>query len=143
VHRMRRFASDVLGGADIDVEFQTGGLPAGVDVPLDARRPLYLVLKEAVNNVTRHSGARKASIRLELASGDLKLTVTDDGCGFDPAQSHSGEGLVSVTRRMKDIGGTAAWESEAGKGTRFTAILPLPGRGSLHELMGLAGRVRR
>ena len=57
VHRMRRFANDVLGGADIDVEFETANLPADVAVPLESRRPLYLVLKEAVNNVARHSGS--------------------------------------------------------------------------------------
>jgi signal transduction histidine kinase/ligand-binding sensor domain-containing protein len=143
VHRMRRFSSDVLGGADIDLAFETAGLPAGLPVPLDARRPLYLVLKEAVNNVARHSGARKATIRLELVHSDLKLTVTDDGRGFDAAQSHSGEGLVSVARRMREIGGTATWDSQSGAGTRFTAVLPLPGRTHLHELMGLPGRVRR
>jgi ligand-binding sensor domain-containing protein/two-component sensor histidine kinase len=143
VHRMRRFASDVLGGADIDLEFETDGLPAGVAVPLDARRPLYLVLKEAVNNVARHSGARKATIRLELTHGDLKLGVSDDGRGFDPAKSHSGEGLVSVARRMREIGGAATWDSKPGSGTRFTAVLPLRIRTHLHELMGLPGRARR
>jgi signal transduction histidine kinase/ligand-binding sensor domain-containing protein len=143
VHRMRRFSSDVLGGADIDLAFETGGLPADVPVPLEARRPLYLVVKEAVNNVARHSGASKATIRLELVSGNLKLTVTDDGRGFDPALGHSGEGLLSLARRMKEIGGTATWESQPGWGTRLTAVLPLPGRISLHELMGLPGRVRR
>jgi ligand-binding sensor domain-containing protein/signal transduction histidine kinase len=143
VHRMRRFANDVLGGADIDLEFHTDGLPAHVAVPLDARRPLYLVLKEAVNNVARHSGAKRACIRLELAQGNLKLTVVDDGRGFDAMEAHSGEGLVSVTRRMREIGGTATWEPETGGGTRFTAILPLPGRSSLHELMVLPGRFRR
>jgi signal transduction histidine kinase len=143
VHRMRRFASDVLGGADIEVEFETAGLPGDVAVPLDARRPLYLVLKEAVNNVARHSRARKAAIRLELVQGNLKLTVSDDGRGFDVAHSHSGEGLVSVARRMREIGGTATWESQPGTGTRFTAVLPLPSRKPLHELIGFPGRVRR
>jgi signal transduction histidine kinase/ligand-binding sensor domain-containing protein len=143
VHRMRRFANDVLGGAEIDLEFETAGLPAHLAVPLDARRPLYLVLKEAVNNVARHSKAQKATIRMELVHGDLKLTVSDDGRGFDPAQSYSGEGLVSVERRMREIGGSATWESQPGGGTRLTAILPLPGRTHLHELMGLPGRVRR
>lgn len=143
VHRMRRFASDMLGGADIDVQFETQGLPADVAVPLDARRPLYLVLKEAVNNVTRHSGARKTVIRLELAQGNLKLTVIDDGRGFDTALAHAGEGLVSVARRMREIGGVAKWESRPGEGTRFTAVLPLPGRITLHELIGFPGRVRR
>jgi signal transduction histidine kinase len=132
-----------LGGADIDVEFETAGLPADVAVPLEARRPLYLVLKESVNNVARHSGAGKATIRLELVEGNLKLTVIDDGRGFDAAGAHAGEGLVSVARRMREIGGTATWESQPGSGTRFTAVLPLPVRKALHELIGFPGRVRR
>lgn len=143
VHRMRRFANDVLGGADIDVDFQTANLPADVAVPLDSRRPLYLVLKEAVNNVARHSGAQKAAIRLEVDGGDLRLTVSDDGRGFDPSQSHAGEGLTSVSRRMREVGGSATWEAMPGGGTRFTAVLPLPGRSPLHELIARSGRDRR
>jgi signal transduction histidine kinase len=143
VHRMRRFANDVLGGADIDLEFQTSGLPADVAVPLDSRRPLYLVLKESVNNVARHSGAKKAEIRLEVVDNHLKLTVCDDGRGIEINPSHTGEGLASIARRMRDVGGTAAWESRPDGGTQFTATLPLPGRTVLHELIGRSGRNRR
>ena len=143
VHRMRRFSNDVLGGADIDLQFHAEGLPGDVAVPLDSRRPLYLVLKEAVNNVARHSGAKNASIQLELQGGDLKLTVNDDGRGFDATAAHAGEGLASIARRMRDVGGTATWEAQAGGGTRFTAVLPLPGRTVLHELIGKSNRIRR
>jgi signal transduction histidine kinase/ligand-binding sensor domain-containing protein len=136
VHRMRRFASDVLGGADIELEFETEKLPADIAVPLDARRPLYLIFKEAVNNVARHSGAAEANIRLELDHHVLIMTVEDNGCGFDPTPRYSGEGLTSIARRMRNLGGSAAWDSRQGGGTRFTASLPLPQRTSLHELMG-------
>jgi signal transduction histidine kinase len=136
VHRMRRFASDVLGGADIELKFETEKLPADVAVPLDARRPLYLIFKEAVNNVARHSGATEANIRLELNHHVLLMTVEDNGCGFDPAPRYSGEGLTSIARRMRNLGGSAVWDSGPGVGTRFKASLPLPQRTSLHELMG-------
>jgi signal transduction histidine kinase/ligand-binding sensor domain-containing protein len=136
VHRMRRFASDVLGGADIELKFETEKLPAGIAVPLDARRPLYLIFKEAVNNVARHSGATETNIRLELDHHLLIMTVEDNGCGFDPASRYSGEGLTSIARRMRNLGGSAAWDSRPGGGTRFTANLPLPQRTPLHELMG-------
>ena len=143
VNRMRRFANDVLGGADIDLKFETEGLPENVPVPLDARRPLYLVLKEAVNNVARHSGAHNATIRLDVREGNLRLQVTDDGRGFDATASYPGEGLVSVARRLREIGGTANWDSLPAGGTRFTAVFPIPGRTGLHELIGLATRIRR
>src|SRR5260370_15725292 len=56
VHRMRRFASDVLGGADIELNFETEERPADGALPLDARRPLYLIFKVAGNDIARHSG---------------------------------------------------------------------------------------
>lgn len=141
-HRMRRFASDTLGGADIDLSFETAGLTADSLAPLEARRPLFLVFKEAVNNTARHSHASRATIRLELTGSALKLTVEDDGRGFDPHRSYDGEGLASIARRMRAAGGTAVWESASGQGTRFTATLPL-GRGrSLPELIGWFRRDR-
>ena len=95
-----------------------------------------MIFKEAVNNVARHSGATEANIRLELDHHLLIMTVEDNGCGFDPAPRYSGEGLTSIARRMRNLGGIAAWDSRPGGGTRFTASLPLPRHTSLHELMG-------
>jgi len=140
VHRMRRFASDTLGGRNIDLNFQTTRLAGDSAVPLEVRRPLYLVFKEAVNNVARHSGGTSAAIHLEQDGPSLKLTVEDNGHGFDPRQQYEGEGLASIARRMREIGGSATWDSEPGRGTRFTAILPLRTGGLLHELGGRMGR---
>jgi len=142
-HRMRRFASDTLGGADIDLKFDTGGLAADSFAPLEARRPLYLVFKEAVNNTARHSRAARAAIRLELTGAALKMIIEDDGRGFDPDQSYAGEGLASIARRMRAVGGTAVWESAAGQGTRFVATLPLRKRRSLSELIAWLRHARR
>jgi signal transduction histidine kinase/ligand-binding sensor domain-containing protein len=142
IHRLRRFADDVLGGAGIELRFETDGLPSGLKVPLEARRPLYLIFKEAVNNVVRHSGAQTATIALEADDDFLKLTVQDDGCGFDVNAVHSGEGLTSMARRITEIGGTAEWVSAPGGGTRFTATLPIASRGQLHKLVGLMRRAR-
>jgi ligand-binding sensor domain-containing protein/signal transduction histidine kinase len=136
VRRMRRFASDVLGGADIDLKFETEKLPADAAVPLEARRPLYLIFKEAVNNVARHSGAHEATIRLELEQHVFTMTVEDDGRGFDPEMPYPGEGLASIARRARNLGGSATWDSRPGSGTRFTATLPFAVHTALHELMG-------
>jgi signal transduction histidine kinase len=68
IHRLRRFAGDVLGGADIELRFETDTLPSGLKVPPEARRPLYLIFKEAVNNVGHHSHARSVSIRVEAVT---------------------------------------------------------------------------
>ena len=140
-HRMRRFASDTLG--DLEIDFDAGRLPADFSLPLELRRPLYLVFKEAAHNVARHSGATRAAIRIELGDAFLKLTVEDNGCGFDPAAVPQGEGIGSIQKRMRDIGGKAWWEPLPGGGTRFTAVLPLPSARNLHRLGGIFARHAR
>ena len=136
IHRMRRFAGDTLGGTNIDLNFEAEHLAGDSAIPLEIRRPLYLVFKEAVNNVARHSGASKANIHLDQDRNFLKLTVEDNGRGFDPQRRYDGEGLTSIARRLAGIGGSAEWDSRPETGTRFAAIFPLGPRFSLHELGG-------
>lgn len=149
-HRMRRFASDTLG--DLEIDFDASALPADFSVPLEYRRPLYLVFKEAANNVSRHSGATRVQIRFlldESESGEhqLKLIVEDNGKGFDFALASNGardgEGLSSIQRRMREVGGAASWTLAPGGGTRFVAVLPLIPRGNLHKLRGFFARPSR
>lgn len=140
-HRMRRFAADTLG--DIELDFDAASLPADFSVPLECRRPLYLVFKEAAHNVARHSAASRALIRIELTEAAMKLTVQDNGRGFDPKAPRDGEGLNSINRRLREIGGSARWEQAPGGGTTFTAIFPIHTPGSLPKLRGTFARIAR
>jgi len=126
-HRMRRFAEDTFAAADIELDFETEHVSGESFAPLELRRPLYLVFKEAVNNVVRHSRASRAVIRLEIDGPSLTLSVQDDGRGFDVAEARDGEGLLSIGRRAHEVGGEASWRSAPGEGTLFTATLPLRG----------------
>jgi len=123
VRRMRHFASETL--TETDLHFHTGDLPRQFELNMGARRTLYLVFKEVVHNAAKHSGARTISIRLAIESSALRLTVTDDGRGFDPSATADGEGLPSVRKRMSELGGSAEWETAPGQGTRFVGVLPL------------------
>jgi signal transduction histidine kinase/ligand-binding sensor domain-containing protein len=125
VHRMRRFASDTLG--EIELEFDASTLPADLPVPLEFRRPFYLVFKEAVHNIASHSGASRASIRILVKDRALCLEVEDNGRGFDFGASRDGEGINSIQRRIGAIGGTVEWSSRPGR-TRIVALLPLSRR---------------
>ena len=122
-HRMRGFAEDAL--PDGELKFDTAGLPGDLSVPIECRRPVFLVFKEAVNNVARHSRATRLTVRLAVNDGHLHMAVEDDGIGFDAAQSADGEGLSSIRRRVKNLGGTAEWETAPGEGTKFRAEVPL------------------
>lgn len=135
VHRMRRFAEDAM--ADGELVFDASQLPPDLPLPLELRRPLYLVFKEAVNNVARHSRATRMAVRIAVRDSTIELAVEDNGSGFDAGADANGEGLASIRRRVKEVSGSVAWHTAPGQGTRFQATLPLRTRTSLGRLVGL------
>jgi signal transduction histidine kinase/ligand-binding sensor domain-containing protein len=141
VHRMRRFAEDAM--ADGELVFDASGLPSALHLPLEYRQPLYLVVKEAVNNVARHAVATRMTIRISARDAFLEVAIEDNGCGFDPRASFNGEGLPSIRRRVKELAGTVEWDSAPGKGTRFLAAFPLRPRRFLPKLGGTFARLAR
>jgi len=117
--RMHRFAAETLGAANIGLTFSA---PEDVDLKLgaDVRRELYLILKESVNNIARHSAATAAVVELTLSRGELRLVISDNGVGFDPHRDGDGNGLPSMRKRATTFGGRLHIESETGVGTRVT-----------------------
>jgi signal transduction histidine kinase/streptogramin lyase len=118
--RMHRFAEETLGAAEIALTFSAP--PAEVDLKLgaDLRRELYLILKESVNNIARHSRASAATVELKLVRNELRLTIADNGRGFDPAVRTDGNGILSMRKRAGAFGGAFAIDSAPGRGTRVT-----------------------
>jgi len=95
-------------------------LPAAVEVAA------YRIGLEALMNVARHSGASRATLRLEIDDGALELEVTDDGRGID-GNGHAGVGHRSMRERAEELGGWLKLGRAAGTGTRVHARLPLRG----------------
>lgn len=79
----------------------------------------YRITQEALTNVARHASARKASVALRWDSGTLKLTVSDDGLGFDPRNLKDGEGLglAGMRERASLVNGELEIRTKAGHGT--------------------------
>jgi two-component system sensor histidine kinase UhpB len=87
----------------------------------DAELALYRVVQEALTNAVRHSGARSVDIRLEEVGGELRLTVTDDGCGIRPGAS--GGGIRGMRERAHMIGATLVVAGDP-SGTRIMLRAP-------------------
>ncbi len=121
--RMRRFASDTLGAADIDLDFAEPD--SAISIPLDLRRPIYLVFKEAIHNIAKHSGATSAIVDICLKGAELRLEIADNGHGFDPSLPAEGDGLANIQRRVKEARGTAIWDSAPGAGAKLTVLVPI------------------
>jgi ligand-binding sensor domain-containing protein/signal transduction histidine kinase len=128
VHRMRRFASDVLSPRDIRLRFDSGAAEQDLQMGADPRRQIFLIFKEAVHNVLKHSGATEVSVDFRVEHGWLSLRVADNGRGFDSARDHAtvhdGHGLRSMRERAREIGGEAGIHSGPG-GTTITLRVPV------------------
>jgi signal transduction histidine kinase len=104
-----------------------------VPLPSDLRHNLFLVAKEALNNVTKYAAATEARVQLHLVNGSFILSISDNGCGFDVTSMHAntgnGNGLTNMRERIADCGGHLAVESQPNQGTTIRMTVPLPGRG--------------
>ena len=125
VQRMRRFANDAFAAHNMEYRFETPSMAQDVKLGAEMRREIFLIFKEAVNNTARHSGCTYAEAALTVERGWLMLEVRDDGCGFDPAQVDSGEGLASMGQRAKKLGGTLTVTSHLGGGASIRLKAPL------------------
>jgi signal transduction histidine kinase len=91
------------------------------------RHGLFLAFKEALNNIVRHSGASEVLLSIDVEEGNLRIRVSDDGCGFDPLSGHplGSEGLANMAERMAKLGGKCDISAEPGEGTMVEFTLPL------------------
>jgi ligand-binding sensor domain-containing protein/two-component sensor histidine kinase len=128
VQRMRRTATEMLGSRGIDFEFRTAEVDRDFKVGPNLRRDVFLLFKEALNNLVRHAQCEHASISFKLTGSVLVLTVWDDGRGFDLAVASEGQGLVSMRRRAENLGGALSIKSAGGQGTELVLRCPLRSR---------------
>jgi signal transduction histidine kinase len=85
---------------------------------------IYRVLQEALNNIARHSGAKKAWVRLHFAADRLELEVEDHGTGFSAERAKRGLGLVAMKERAELLGGTLAFDNPSVGGTVVRLRVP-------------------
>jgi signal transduction histidine kinase len=123
---------------DIKFEFHAPAPAGALKLDTDARRQVFLIFKEAVNNIVRHANCSRVDIGLATGQGRLILTVSDNGKGIEPAGARVGHGLSNMRRRAEAVGGTLAVSSNGPAGVELTLAVPLersgrpPWRGFLH-----------
>ncbi len=111
-----------MPNGNLDYAFEIGLLER-----LSARggTELLRMVQEALTNVRRHSGARNATLAVSSHDGMLRVEVSDDGRGFDPAALPPGIGTIGMRERALGLGGRLEIESEPGAGTMIRFEAPL------------------
>ena len=125
LQRMRRFASDVLAGKNIDFSFHASPGGEADRIPIDVRREVYLIFKETVNNIARHSACTRARIAFLIGDGWLELCVEDNGNGLGERSREDAHGIRSMSARSRRIGGTIELSNGDAGGLRVALRVPL------------------
>lgn len=120
VQRMESYATDICAVKNIELQFNIDEKLKNISLPVEHRKNVFLIFKEAVNNAVKYSGAKKITVNLLVKGRDIQLVVNDDGKGFDKAMVISGNGLKNFEARAKEIGGSIDINSMTEKGTTIS-----------------------
>jgi signal transduction histidine kinase len=109
------------------VQFSQSEVPANLSHEVSLA--LFRILQESLQNAVKHNQAHDFEVDLRGGVGEISLTITDHGVGFDQDEAMHGRGLglISMRERLQLVNGTLAIESKPGHGTTIRACAPIKG----------------
>lgn len=127
---LRRYADRFERYSGIPCAVQVVGKPVRLSSHVEIC--VYRLMQEALQNVSAHAQARQAGVSITFSENSLKLTVEDDGQGFDleavQRNNHVNFGLLSMKERAQSLGGQLAIQTASGQGTRVKLVVPIQKR---------------
>jgi len=130
---LRGLCHELSAAHPLEIDFEAENLPR--DLSQDVSVCLYRVTQESLQNVIKHSGAVSARVSIKLEKGQVRLSVSDNGNGFDPpaTKAKATLGLISIEERVRAVKGEAKVISAVGAGTIIEVHVPV-GSGSEDEI---------
>lgn len=122
--RIINFSNSLFATKDIAFTYSIEKLEEIPIFEISQRRKLYLTLKEAINNIAKHSNATKVNLIIGLRNNDLEISIEDNGVGFDERQTALGNGLKNFKLRNEEPDFRVSVESEIGQGTKVLLKIP-------------------
>jgi signal transduction histidine kinase len=119
----RREQTSLEIDAQFELRFEQGLEPERLAPDLDTA--IYRLVQEALTNVAKHAEAKRVRIMVIEGDKNVVVTVEDDGVGFERDSSHAGFGLTGMQERVSLLSGELSVTSEAGRGTRVEASIPV------------------
>ncbi len=117
--QMKDFAQEMFTLKNIDYTLTIAPSVSSLQLPIEARKNVLLIFKEAVNNIVRHSECSNAEILLRVNGKIFEMSIADDGKGFPLTNGSHGHGLTNMKNRATSINGFLEITSRNGSGTRI------------------------
>ncbi|HTY00428.1 MAG TPA: two-component regulator propeller domain-containing protein [Bacteroidota bacterium] len=124
IDHLQTTAAKLLAG--VEHTFRREDQGPSTRLPMAFRRDVLLLYKEILGNIVRHAEAKHVEICVGVHGGRLRLTVADDGKGFDPSCPPPGNGLTTMRRRANQLAGNLDIRSEMHKGTTISLDAKIP-----------------
>ena len=124
VPALERAVADVRDRTGLQVDMEVT-LPDVRRLPAPIETVSYRVVQEALTNVVRHADATSVKVMLQMGAALLRVSVVDDGCGFEVVEMPSRLGLVGIQERAELVDGAVEITSAPGAGTRIELEVPL------------------
>jgi len=125
VARMRRYAAELFDANNIGYELYLDTAFEEKKLLMEQRRDIYLLYKEALNNISKHAGAKHVSIQISIVHNHFYLNIEDDGKGFNMNDESNRHGLKGMKERVQKWKGKIAIESAEQKGTSVQISMPV------------------
>ncbi len=122
--RMREYAATILEAKNIDYIFDFPKDKMDCKLTMEVKNNMYLIFKEAVNNLSKYSGASKANLTLTFDEKNITLKVEDNGKGFNENEIKHRGGLSNMQLRAEEIKGVIKINSVVEKGTVIELSMP-------------------
>lgn len=122
--RMREYATTILEAKNIDYTFRFPKEKMECTLSMEVKNNVYLIFKEAINNLSKYSSATNANLSLTFDEKHIHLKIEDNGKGFDIDQVIHRGGLINMQHRAEEIKGKIKISSEIGKGTVLELTMP-------------------
>ncbi len=117
LERIKSFGSSILSAKDIAFEIEISSSGIDIELNIEQRRNLYFIMKEAINNIAKHSMATKAKLSIRYIENKLIIRISDNGTGMEMLVEKEGNGLKNYELRSKEDNIKVQVSSEVGKGT--------------------------
>jgi len=121
---LKNLCKDTAKNTGIPIEFTSKNIPDSLDKRVQIY--VYRIAQEAINNITKHSAATEASLKISCSQNLISLIVSDNGKGFEIEKNDTnGNGIMNIKERVELLRGECKFYSSLGKGTQINIKIPI------------------